>query len=192
MVFNLYECHIRSDAITVLFWIFFIYSLFFSGVSPILLKDVEVAFEIKPRHPISRGNMSVDQSFLVHCSCRSSYFSNFRWCAQSMLVSKGIVNSAMMTFFELTYQMTRSGRCRVDVISVGKASCRSTSAITCQSVQPSSNVGLCLLYLRGVFEMFPSFTNCIFVLMDGISLAVSQHIFAISAIIPKISLCLHM
>ena len=74
MVFNLYECHIHSDAITVLFWIFFIYSLFFAGVSPILVKNVEVVFKIKPRHPISRGNMSVDQSFLVHCSRRSSYF----------------------------------------------------------------------------------------------------------------------
>ena len=45
---------------------FFIYSLFFAGESPILVKNVEVAFEINPRHPISRGNMSVDQSFLVH------------------------------------------------------------------------------------------------------------------------------
>ena len=80
MVFNLYECHIRSDAVTALFWIFFyLYSLFFAGVSPILFKNVEVAFEIKPRHPISRGNMSVDQSFLVHCSRKSSYFSNFCW-----------------------------------------------------------------------------------------------------------------
>ena len=48
--FNLYECHIHSDAVTVLFWIFFIYSLFFAGVSQILLKNVAVAFEIKPRH----------------------------------------------------------------------------------------------------------------------------------------------
>ena len=99
VVFNLYECHIRSDEVTALFWIVFIYSLFFAGENPILVKNVEVAFEIKPRHPISRGNMSVDQSFLVHCLRRSSYFSNFRWCAQSMLVSKVIVNSAMITFF---------------------------------------------------------------------------------------------
>ena len=168
MVFNLCECHIRSDAVTALFWIFFIYFLFFAGESPILVKNVEVAFEIKPRHPISRGNMSVDQSVLVHCSRRSSYFSNFRWCAQSMLVSKGVVNSAMITFFELTDQITRSGRWRVDVISVGKASCRSTSAITRQSVQPSSNVGLCLLFLCGVFETFPSLTNCIFVFIHEI------------------------
>ena len=98
MVFNLYECHIHSDAVTVLFWIFFIYSLFFAGESLSLVKNVEVVFEIKPRHPISRGNMSVDQSFLVHCSRRSSYFSNFRWCAQLMLVLKGIINSAMITF----------------------------------------------------------------------------------------------
>ena len=132
----------------------FIYSLFFAGVSPILLKNVEVAFEIKPQHPISRGNMSVDMSSLVHCSRRSSYFSNFRRCAQSMLVSKGIVNSVMITFFELTDQMTRSGGCRVDVVSVGKASCMSRSAITRKSVQPSSNVGLCLLFLCGVSKRF--------------------------------------
>ena len=98
MVFNLYECLIRSDAVTVFFWIFFIYSLFFAGVSPILVKNVKVAFKIKLRHPISRGNMSVDQSFFVRCSRRSSCFSNFRWCVQSMLVSKGIHNSAMITF----------------------------------------------------------------------------------------------
>ena len=98
MAFNLYEFHIHSDAVTALFWIFFVYSLFFAGVSPILVKNVKVAFEIKPWHPISRGNMSVDQSFLVHCSRRSLYFSNFRWCTQSMLVSKGIVNSAIITF----------------------------------------------------------------------------------------------
>ena len=77
MVFDQYECHNRSDAITVLFWIFFIYSLFSAGESPSLVKNVEVEFEIKPRHPISRGNMSVDQPFLIHSSRRSLYFSNF-------------------------------------------------------------------------------------------------------------------
>ena len=103
MVFNLYKCHIHSDAVTALFWIVFIYSLFFAGVSPILVKNVEVAFEIKPRHPISRGNMSVDQSFLVHCSCRSSYFSNFRRCAQSMLVSKRIVKTIYIYIYIYIY-----------------------------------------------------------------------------------------
>ena len=92
-------------------------------------KTVEVEFKIKPWHPISRGNMSVDQPFLICCSRRSSYFSNFHWCAQSMLASKGSVNSAMITFFKLTDQMTRSGCWQVDVISVGKASCRFTPAI---------------------------------------------------------------
>ena len=76
IVFNVYECHIRSDAVTVFFWIFFIYSLIF--VSPILVKNVVVSFKLKPRHPISRGNMFVDQSFLVHCSRRSSCFYSFR------------------------------------------------------------------------------------------------------------------
>ena len=51
MVFNLYECHICSDAVTALFWIFFIYSFFFAGVSPILVKNVEVAFEINIFNP---------------------------------------------------------------------------------------------------------------------------------------------
>ena len=80
-VFDFYECHIRSDAVTVLFWIFFIYFLFFAGKNLSLVKNVEVAFEIKPRHPISRGNMSVDLPFLIHYSRRSSYFSNFCQCS---------------------------------------------------------------------------------------------------------------
>ena len=122
-----------------LFYIYiYIYSRFSAGESPSLVKKVEVEFEIKPRHPISRGNMSVDQPFLTHCSRTSSYFSNLCWCTQSMLTSKGIVNSAMITFFELTDQMTRSGRWLVDVISVGKASCRSMSTVTRHPEQPSS------------------------------------------------------
>ena len=151
--------------------IFFIYSLFFAGVSPSLVKNVEVEFKIKPTHPISRENMSVDKPFLIDCSRRSSYISNFRWCAQSMLASKRIVNSEMITFFELTDQMMRSGHWRVDVIFVGKASCRCTSAITRQSVEPSSNIGLCL-FLCEVFETFPSLTNCILVFIHGILFAV--------------------
>ena len=82
---------------------FFIYSLFSADESSSLVKNVEVEFEIKPRHPISRGNMPVDQPFLKHCSRRSSYFSNFRWCAQSTLASKGIVNSVMITFLWINW-----------------------------------------------------------------------------------------
>ena len=155
MVFVLYECHIRSDAVTVLFWIFFIYSFSSAGECPSLVKNVEVEFEIKLRRPISRRNMSVDQPFLTLCSRMSSYFSNLHWCAQPMLTPKGIVNSVMITFFELTDQLTRSGRWRVDVISLGKLSRWYMSAITRQSVQLSSNVGLCL-FLCGVFETFLS------------------------------------
>ena len=192
MVFVLYECHIHSDAATVLFWIFFIYSLFSAGERPSLVNDIEVEFEIKLRHPILRGNMSVDQPFLTHCSHRSVYFSNLHWCTQSMLNLKGIVNSVIITFFELTDQMMRSGRWWVDVFFfIGKVSCWSMSAITRQTVQPSSNVGLCPI-LCEVFEMFPSLINCILVFIHEILLTVSQHIFAISTIIPKISLCLHM
>ena len=91
----------------------YIYSLFFAGESPSLVKNVQFEFEIKHRHSISRRNMSVDQPFLIHCSRRSLYFFNFRWCDQSMLASKGIVNSAMITSFEWTNQMMRSGRWRV-------------------------------------------------------------------------------
>ena len=46
-------------------------------------------------------------------------------------------------------------------------------------MQPSSNVGLCLLFLCGVFETFPSLINYIFVFIHEISLAVSQHILYI-------------
>ena len=120
MVFDLYECHIHPDAVIVMFWIFFIYSLFFAGECPSLVKNVEVEFEIKPWQLISRGNMSVDQPFLIHCSRRSSYFSNLHWCTQLMLASKGIVNSAMITFFELADQMTRSGCWQIDVSSLYK------------------------------------------------------------------------
>ena len=38
IVFDLYDCHICSDAVTVLFWVFFIYSLFFVGESQSLVK----------------------------------------------------------------------------------------------------------------------------------------------------------
>ena len=74
MVYDLYECHIRSDAVTALFWIFFIYSLFFAGESMSLVKIEGVEFEIKPRHSISRRNMSVDEPSLILCLCRSLYF----------------------------------------------------------------------------------------------------------------------
>ena len=99
------RCLICTNAISAqmqlrsCFGSFFIYSIFPAGESLSLVKNAEIEFEIKPRHPISRGNMSVDQPFLTHCFSRSSYFSNFRWCAQSMLTSKGIVNSAMITLW---------------------------------------------------------------------------------------------
>ena len=52
-----------------------IYSLFSAGGSPNLIKNIEVQFEIKPQHRISRGNMYVDQPFIIQCSRRSAYFS---------------------------------------------------------------------------------------------------------------------
>ena len=44
-----------------------------------------------------------------------------------ILTLKGIVNSTMITFFELTDQMMRSGHWWVDAISVGKVSCQCAS-----------------------------------------------------------------
>ena len=103
MVFALYKCHILSDAVTVLFWIFFIYSLFFVGESPSLVKNVDIEFEIKPQHSIWRGNMAADQPFLTHCSC---WFRSFPIYAdvpcqcwpRKGLTSKGIIYSTMITF----------------------------------------------------------------------------------------------
>ena len=84
-----------------------------------------------------------------------------------MLISKEIINLAMITFFELTDQMTRSGCWRVDVISFAKVSCQSTSAIMCQSVRLTGSVGL-YLFLYGVFKTFLSLINCILVFLHEI------------------------
>ena len=45
--------------------------LFSAGEIPSLVKNVEVEFKIKPPHAISKGNMSVDQAYLIHCSWMS-------------------------------------------------------------------------------------------------------------------------
>ena len=49
-------------------------------------------------HPTLIGNTFVIQPFLTHCSRRSSYFSNLRWCALLKFSSKGIINSITKTF----------------------------------------------------------------------------------------------
>ena len=84
-----------------------------------LVKNAEVELVIKLRHPTSIGNTLVIQPFLTHCSRRSSYFSNLRWCTQSKFSSKGTVNSITKTFFNLTDQMTISGRWVFNAISIG-------------------------------------------------------------------------
>ena len=69
------------------------YLLLSGGESPSLVKNAKVELVINPRHPTSIGNTSVIPPFLTHCSRRSSYFSNLRWCAQSIFSLKETINS---------------------------------------------------------------------------------------------------
>ena len=96
---TLWDCQIHADAVRALSWIFFMYFLLSDGGSPWLFKKTEVELAIKPVHPTSIGITFVIQPFLTHCSRRSSYFSNLRWCAQWKFSSKGTVNSITKTFF---------------------------------------------------------------------------------------------
>ena len=77
---------------TTRLWIFSMYFLLSDGGSSRLVKKTEVELVIKPLHLTSIRNTFVIQPFLTHCSHRSSYFSNLRWCAQSKFSSKGTVN----------------------------------------------------------------------------------------------------
>ena len=96
---TLWDCHVHTDAVRALPWIFYMYFLLFDGESPRLVKNMEVELVMKPWYPTLIGNTLVIQPFLTHCSCRSSYFSNLCWCAQSKFSSKGTVNSITKTFF---------------------------------------------------------------------------------------------
>ena len=107
--------------------------------------------------------------------------------------SEGTINSITKPFFNLTDQMTISGRWAVYAISVGNTKWCSKSVATCQSVQSSSNDDLCL-FLHKSFEIFPSLMKGItlLVILFRDLLAVSQHIFATSAKISRTLLCLHV
>ena len=87
IVITLWDCHIHADAGRALSWIFSMYFLLSDGGSPRLVKKTEVELPIKPLHPTSIGNTFIILPFLTHCSHRSSYFSNLRWCAQSKFSS---------------------------------------------------------------------------------------------------------
>ena len=87
IVVALWDCQIHADAVRALSWIFSLYFLLSDGGSPRLVKKTEVELATKPLHPTSIGNTFVIQPFLTHCSRRSSYFSNLRWCAQSKFSS---------------------------------------------------------------------------------------------------------
>ena len=76
IVITLWDCHIHTDVIGALSWIFFMYFFLSNGGSPRLVKKTEVESAMKPLHLTSIGNTFVIQPFLTHCSCRSSYFSN--------------------------------------------------------------------------------------------------------------------
>ena len=164
------------------------YFLLSDGGSPRLVKKTEVELAMKPLLPISIGNTFIIQPFLTHYSRRSSYFSNLCWCAQWKFSSKWTVNSKMKTFFALTDQMTISGRLGVNAISLGNMKLCLKSVATCQSLQPSNNDGL-PIFLRASFEIFPSLTNWIALLLIIFRalLAASQYIFEASAKISRTS-----
>ena len=97
---RIYKTKTLGHYITVraLSWIFSMYFLLSDGVSLRLVKNAEIELAMKPLHPTSIRNTFVLQPFLIHCSRRSSYFSNLRWCDQSKCSSKGSVNSVTKTF----------------------------------------------------------------------------------------------
>ena len=78
IVVTQWDCHIYADAVRALSWIFSMYFLLSDGGSPRLVKKTEVELAMKPLRPTSIGNTFVIQTFLTHCSCTSSYFSNLR------------------------------------------------------------------------------------------------------------------
>ena len=141
------------------------YFLLSDGESPRLIKNTDVELVMNPRHLSSIGNTLVIQTFLTNYSHRSSYFSNLCRCAQSKFSSKVTVYSIMKFFFDLTDQMTISGRWVVNATSVGNTKWCSKSVATFQSVQPSSNDDLCL-FLHESFEIFPSLTKWIALLVS--------------------------
>ena len=98
IVITLWDCHIKADAVRALSWIFSLCFLLSDGGSPRLDKNSEVKLAMKPLHLTSIRYTFVIQPFLTHCSRRSSYFSDLRWCAQSKFSSKGTGTSITKTF----------------------------------------------------------------------------------------------
>ena len=189
IVVTCWDWHIYPDAFRALFWIFSMDFLLSDRRNQRLVKNVAM----NPLHLTLIGKTFVILPFLTHCSHRSSYFSNLHWCAQSKFSSKGTVTSIKKTFFALTDQMIISVCFVVNAISVGNMKSCFKSVTMCQSVQPSSNDGL-RIFLRASFEIFPSSTNWIALLLIIFRalLAVSQHIFEASAKISRTSLCLQV
>ena len=66
IVVTLWDCHIHTDAVRALSWIFSMYFLLSDGGSLRLVKNVELA--MKPLHPTSIEDTFVIQPFLTHCS----------------------------------------------------------------------------------------------------------------------------
>ena len=78
IVVTLWKCYIHADAVRALSWIIFMYFLLSDGESPRLVKNMEVEFVIKSRHPTSIRNTLVIKPFLTHYSRRYSYYFNLR------------------------------------------------------------------------------------------------------------------
>ena len=68
IVITLWDCHIYTDAVRALSWIFSMHFLLSDGGSPRLVKKTEVELAIKPLHLTLIGNTFVIQPFLTHCS----------------------------------------------------------------------------------------------------------------------------
>ena len=77
IVDTLQDCHIPTNAVRALSWIFSMDFLLTDGGNPRLAKKTEVELAMKLPYPTSIGNTFVIQPFRTHCSRRSSYFSTY-------------------------------------------------------------------------------------------------------------------
>ena len=75
VVVTLWDCHIHTDAVSALSWIFSMNFLLSDGGSPRLVQNAEVELAMKPLQSTLIGNTFVIPPFLMHCSRRSSNFS---------------------------------------------------------------------------------------------------------------------
>ena len=134
-----WDCYIHADAVRTLSWIFFY-------VIPLVSwRKSKISQEYGGWVANETSASALDRKYIGYLAISHIlfsqiliFFSNLRCCAKSKFSSKATVNSITKTFFfNLTDQMTISGRWVVNAISVGNTKWFSKSVVTCQSVQPS-------------------------------------------------------